>query len=210
VGNGLQPGPANDLGYRIDIDPGTTPRTETPPPGPIGLDAKGGGTKQPQQSMADRIVAYARQRRGQVHGNGECFTLADDALRNAGAHSASHYGQVTPDADYVWGTAISQTDLRPGDVIQMRDYHCDLETRTENPDGSADIVTREESRPHHTAIVESVGANGVVMVLEQNFPEGTAVTRNRLHLSSVTYTHGGATVTASVRGTFWFYRPQAR
>ncbi len=208
MGNGSLPGPAGDPG--IPIDDGTLARAVSPPPGPIGLDAKGGSAKQSHQSMADRIVAFARQRRGQVHGNGECFTLADGALRNAGAKSAAEFGSVTPDADYVWGTAINRADLQPGDVIQLRNYRCDLEMRTEHADGSADIDTRTEDRPHHTAIVESVGGNGVVTVLEQNFPTGTAVTRNRLHLSSVTYSSGATTTTAGVRGTFWFYRPQAR
>ena len=187
------------------IDDGTLPRIATPEPGPIGLDSKGGGTKQAHQSMAEQIIAFAAQRRGQVFGNGECFTLADRALRSAGAKSAADFGRVEPDADYVWGTSINRSDLRPGDIIQLRDYHCDLEMRSET-----EIVERAEDRPHHTAIVESVGSSGVVTVLEQNFPEGTGVRRNRLHLSSVTYSSGDTTTTATVRGTFWFYRPQAR
>lgn len=209
MGNGHSPIPANELGGSIDIDEGTLARTGAPEPGPVGLDSKGGGSKQAHPTMADQIVSFARNRRGDRVGNGECFTLADRALRGAGARSAADFGEVVPEADYVWGTSINQSDLRPGDIIQMRDYHCDLEIRTEDG-GGTDIVTREENRPHHTAIVEEVGSNGVVTVLEQNFPEGGPVTLSRLHLSSVTYSSGSRTTRAEVRGTFWFYRPQAR
>ena len=209
MGNGLLPGPVNGPGSP-DLDEGTLPRAGTPLPGSIGLDAKGGGKNAPQPSMSDRVLAFARQRRGQAHGNGECFTLADGALRNAGAKSAADFGQVTPDADYVWGTAVTRTDLRPGDVIQMRDYHVEVNSTTEHPDGSADIDTREEERPHHTAIVESIGTNGRVTVLEQNFPVGQGVTRHVLHLTSTTYSSGSTTTQVAVRGTFWFYRPEAR
>ncbi len=210
MGNGLLPGPANGVGARADIDEGTLPRMDTPPPGPIGLDSKGGTQRPPAQSLADRILAFARQRRGQVHGDGECFTLADGALRGAGAKSAADFGQVAPEVDYIWGTPVARTDLRAGDIIQIRDYRLELESTTDHPDGSSDTDTQVQNRPHHTAIVESIGGNGWVTVLEQNVPVGAAVTRNVLHLTNATYSSGPATVSASVSGTFWFYRPQAR
>ena len=209
MGNGLLPGPVNGPGSP-DIDEGTMPRVGSPPPGAIGLDARSGSRSAPQQSMSDRILAFARQRRGQRYGNGECFTLADGALRHAAAKSAADFGQVTPDADYVWGAAVTRAELRPGDVIQMRGYHVEVNTTTEHPDGSTDTTTLEEERPHHTAIVESIGANGRVTVLEQNVPEGQGVTRNVLYLTNSTTTAGASTTDVAVRGTFWFYRPEAR
>ncbi len=210
MSNGLPPGAANGPGSSTDIDAGTSALTGTPPPGTIGLDAKGGSSKQSGPSMADRILAFARRRRGEVFGDGECFTLADRALRGAGAKSAADFGEVTHDADYIWGAAVGRTDLQPGDIIQLRDYRCEVEITTEHADGSADIVTQIEERPHHTAIVESIGTNGIVTVLEQNYPEGAPVTRNRLHLSNVTYASGSTTTNATVAGTFWFYRPEPR
>src|SRR5947207_6760038 len=99
MGNGHAPGSANELGGDLEIDDGTGARTETPPPGPIGLDApSGGGTS---AGVADRIVGFARRQRGNRVGNGECFTCADSALSTAGARSVSDCGTVTPDADYV-------------------------------------------------------------------------------------------------------------
>ena len=136
MSNGLLPGPANGPGSP-DIDEGTLPRAGTPPPGSIGLDTKGGSKGTPQQSLSDRVLAFARQRIGQVQGDGECFTLADDALRNAGAKSAADFGKVGPDIDYVWGQAVTRAGLQPGDIIQMRDYRADITTDTDNPDGSA-------------------------------------------------------------------------
>jgi hypothetical protein len=210
MSNGLVPGPANGLGSRTDIDDGTLPRIGTPPPGSVGLDAKGGAQKPPAPSLADRVLAFARSKRGQVHGDGECFTLVDDALRSAGAKSAADFGQVAPDVDYIWGVPVARTALQVGDIIQMRDYHCDIESTTSNPDGSGATDTQVEQRPHHTAIVEEIGTDGRVTVLEQNVPDGGPVTRNVLHLTSTTYTSGAATVHVTVTGTFWFYRPQAR
>lgn len=208
MGNGLLPGPANGPGSP-HIDEGTLPRAGTPPPGSVGLDSKG-GKGAPQQSLSDRVLAFARQRIGQVHGDGECFTLADDALRNAGAKSAADFGQVGPDLDYVWGPAVTRATLQPGDIIQMRDYRAEITTNTDHPDGSSESDSKSEDRPHHTAIVESVGAGGTVTVLEQNFPDGSAVTRNVLHLTDATSSSGGTTTTVTVTGKMWFYRPQAR
>ena len=190
------------------MDEGTSPRTETPTPGPIGLDApSGGGTT---AGIADRIVGFAQRQRGSRVGNGECFTLADRALSTAGARSASDYGEVTPNTDYVWGTVVSLSDLQPGDVIQMRDYRYDREVVVDNPDGSGSNNEDFQERPHHTVIVESVQGNGAATVLEQNAPRGSAVRRTTLYFSNSTTTSGHRTTTVRVQGTLWFYRPQAR
>ena len=208
MGNGKAP-PGIDLDTSDTIDDGTSARIGSPTPAPIGLDSKGGTAKQSAPSMADQIVSYARRRLSTRVGNGQCFTLVDGALRGAHAQSAADYGSVTPDADYTWGTPVSLTDLQPGDVIQFRDYtfHSVVVTDT----GSS-VVTDEldGDRPHHTAIVSSVDGNGAVTVLEQNAPDGSAVSRNRLYFTSGTTTSGNRTTTITVRGTFWFFRPQAR
>src|SRR4029450_7027614 len=116
---GHTPGSANEFGGAIEIDDGTNVRTETPLPGPIGLDApSGGGTS--AAGIAAGILGGAKGQRGNKVGNGECFAFADTALSTSGAKSASDYGTVTPDADYVWGSSVSLKDLQPGDVIHMR------------------------------------------------------------------------------------------
>src|SRR5262245_46348001 len=152
---GHTPGSANEFGGAIEIDDGTNARTETLPPGTIGLDApSGGGTA--AAGIADRILGYAQRKRGAKAGHGECFTFADAALSSAGAKSASDFDTVTPDADYVWGSSVTLTNLQPGDVIQMRDYRFDRDVEVNNPDGSGTSNSDFEERLHHTAIVESV------------------------------------------------------
>ena len=210
MGNGLPPTPTNDLGDPIVIDPVTSARTESPTPGPIGLDSKSGTPKQTHASMAEQIVSFPRQHRGDRVGDGECFTLADRALRNAGARSARDYGDVSPNVDYVWGASVNLSDLRPGDVIQFRDYRFDREVVTHNANGSTTTTDDFQERPHHTVIVESVGSNGAVTVLEQNSPDGSPVVRSQLFFSNSTSSSGGRSTSITVQGTFWFYRPQAR
>ena len=178
---------------------------DSPTPGPIGLDARSGTPKQTQTSMADQIVAYPRSRYGERVGDGQCFALAGRALRNAGARSAADFGRITDDADYVWGTSIALADLRPGDIVQFRDYQ--YSWRIDRTDGS--FQEDAGGRPHHTAVVERVDGNGALTVLEQNV-EGSPVRRTQLFFISGTSTSGNATTTVTVSGTFWFYRPQAR
>jgi hypothetical protein len=211
MGIGQVPGPTNDLGSPLVIDDGTTPRTESPLPGPIGLDARGGGGARPTQAtMAEQIVTYPRRHRGQRVGDGECFTLADRALRTSGAKSAADYGAVAPDVDYIWGTSVQLSDLQPGDVIQFRNYRYEREVETRHPNGSVETNTDFQERPHHTAIVEQVGANGEVTVLEQNSPVGSAVARTQLFLSNRQQSSSGGKTSITVSGTVWFYRPQLR
>ena len=105
---------------------------------------------------------------------------------------------------------MNLSDLRPGDVIQFRDYRFDREVVTHNSDGSTTTTNDFQERPHHTAIVESVGSNGAVTVLEQNSPDGSPVVRNQLFFSNGTRESGGQSTKITVQGTFWFYRPQAR
>jgi hypothetical protein len=209
MGGGLVPG-STDGSSTLEIDDGTLARTETPDPAPVGLDAPSGSGSNTAADVALRIVGFARRHRGDRVGNGECFTLADRALSRAGARSASDYGTVTPDADYVWGTSVSLGDLQPGDVIQMRNYRFDREVSVNNPDGSGSTDTSFEERPHHTAIVESVNGDGGITVLEQNAPPGSAVRRSVLFFRDSNATSGHTTTTVRVQGSFWFYRPQPR
>lgn len=167
------------------------------------------GAPRRRRSPTSRIVAFPRHRRGQRVGNGECFALADQALANAGAKSAADFGAITPEADYVWGTSISLADVRPGDIIQFRNYRYDRDVQTRT---SKEITTVEDfqERPHHTAIVERVDGGGALTVLEQNSPDGSPVTRNQLFFANRESTSGNRTTKIRVQGTFWFYRPEAR
>jgi hypothetical protein len=191
------------------LDDGTSALIPSPSPGPIGLDAPGGSGGHHGASIGQQVVTYARGQHGHRVGDGQCFALADRALRNANARSAADYGTVTREADYQWGTSVTLAELQPGDVIQFRDYVFQRVTVTTDSSGT----TREEEsgdRPHHTAIVERVNGNGDVTVLEQNIPDGGPVRRTHLFFTAGTTTSGNRTVTITVQGTFRFYRPQPR
>lgn len=210
MGNGLRPGPIGGSGGTAPIDEGTLTRAQSPWPGPLGLSVKSSAPKNSAPSLADRILAFARRRQGQRVADGECFALADSALTNAGGKTAGDFGPITPDADYVWGTAVSLGDVQPGDVVQFRGYRYERRVEVNNPDGSGSFRTEVHERPHHTAIVERVDGNGALTVLEQNSPAGSPVTRTQLFFSSRSSQRGRETTTITVQGTVWFYRPAAR
>jgi hypothetical protein len=197
--------PINEHADPLELDDGTLMRTESEPPGTIGLDAKGAASK---DGAATDPVTYARTRMGQRVGNGECFTLADRALRAAGFRSAADFGSVAPNADYVWGTSVALSDVRPGDVVQFSQYRYDRTIESESAAGTRTDTDFQE-RPHHTAIVERVDGSQLT-VLEQNAPAGSAVVRSQLFFANSNTTSGNRTTTITVQGQFTFYRPQTR
>lgn len=181
-------------------------------------------------TINQRVINWARGRMGQQVGRGECWDLADQALRNAGAHSSN---TTDAGADYVWGAAVRVTDATPGDVLQFRDFSVFTTTTvsTKFADGAEEIETTEETleRPHHTALVDSNPGNGWISILEQNVPpNGRRVQRLRLATRSMnippTSVHktvkrsdtnkmAPATITTTVSievsGTLWAYRPES-
>ena len=106
-------------------------------------------------SINQKVSIYATGQLGTQVGNGECFTLADQALRQADAKSASDYGEITSNADYRWGNAVNLRELIPGDIVQFRDYEVVITTetitRTETGNGGwsegSDTQTQTNSRP---------------------------------------------------------------
>jgi hypothetical protein len=205
MGGSLPPGPRTGLHDAGAIDDGTLARIGSPSPGAVG--AKGSTSKTAGESLAEAIVSYAVHRLGHPVGDGQCFALADLALRDASARSAADYGPVVPDGDYVWGTEVTLASLRRGDIVQFRDYTCQTVVVTESVEGTR-TDERLEGRLHHTAIVEEVGADGAVTVLEQNNPAGAPVVRTTLFFRSGQSGSDGRTTTVTVGGTLWFFRPQ--
>ena len=60
----------------------------------VQLDSDGGA----KTSLNDQVKNGAYNKMGQQVGDGECFALADQALKSAGAKSAADFGAVTADA----------------------------------------------------------------------------------------------------------------
>lgn len=180
----------------------------------------------PGSSLSQQVFNYANARLGQRVGSGECFDLADRALRAAGARTASDYGRITRNADYVWGRSVNHQLAISGDVVQFRNYRMIITTVTRttqrNGNWTEETETQTQTRPHHTAIVAAVGQNGAIDVLEQNIGTGSnrrKVQRNTLYFGSParttsSTTQGGATTvvttTIQVTGAARFYRAEAK
>jgi hypothetical protein len=127
-----------------------------------------------QQSLGEKVVAFCQEHKGQQVGDGECATLANQALRSA---SAKGRGNDYPNkGDYTWGTRIfsieaqesaapktegKSFDIKPGDIVQLRD----VKFKGRRPGGTYSMTFS-----HHTAIVAGVEDGGqVVHIFHQNF-----------------------------------------
>src|SRR5882672_5968666 len=127
----------------------------------------------PQQNLGEKVVAFCQEHKGQQVGDGECATLANHALRAAGAKGRGP--DLPGKGDYTWGTQIfyiegqentpksegKAFDIKPGDIIQLRD----VKFKGRRPGGTYSMTF-----PHHTAIVAGVEEGGqVVHIFHQNF-----------------------------------------
>ncbi|MEO5917819.1 MAG: hypothetical protein ABIS50_26540 [Luteolibacter sp.] len=98
---------------------------------------------------APRVAAYCQKQSGKKVGNGDCWTLADEAFKSAGA--------TRPGSDMrVWGREVNPAKeaLKPGDVIEFRNAWFSDGTIT----GSA-----------HTAVVVTGGSREKFSIAEQNW-----------------------------------------
>jgi gamma-glutamylcyclotransferase (GGCT)/AIG2-like uncharacterized protein YtfP len=130
------------------------------------------------EALRKNIVTYAQAQNGKKVGSGECFDLADQALRDAGAKSAADFGKVTQDADYVWGDPVTIDKTLAGDIIQFRNYASDVTHEKEIslafPGGEQ--LTYYQMQPdanqigykHHTSVASTAINQGALTVLEQN------------------------------------------
>ena len=124
-----------------------------------------------------KAVSFLQSKSGR-YSNGECWTLAKDAVVSAGGTAPA------PTALYVWGAAVKMTDLQAGDVLQFSGYAWLQQEKTEvvfsHPEGDNQnetvvntLVDMKRGGPQHTAIVINVLAPGLVEAIEQNIPAVT-------------------------------------
>jgi hypothetical protein len=102
---------------------------------------------------APRIAAYCIAQKGRKVGNGECWTLADEAFKSAGARR--------PGSDMrVWGRRVdpAREAIKPGDVVEFRSARF-----------SDGIITGSE----HTAVVVEGGSQEAFTIAEQNWGRKT-------------------------------------
>ncbi|MFO0970222.1 MAG: hypothetical protein U0793_32125 [Gemmataceae bacterium] len=106
--------------------------------------------------LNQRVLAYATGKFGKQVGNGECWTLAHDALAFAGARRPGQDGLRV----YEFGrrVALSPAQIQPGDVLQFENITFKHTTATS---------WSTNSFPHHTAIVYRVSGTQIT-ILQQN------------------------------------------
>jgi hypothetical protein len=109
-----------------------------------------------------KVLEFARDRIGKKVGDGQCTTLAVEALRYAGAKRYP----FDSSGDFVWGRPVASfKEALPGDVLQFRNAVFQ---------GKRWITRRRwvswhYEYPHHTGIVLEVREGGqVVAILHQN------------------------------------------
>jgi hypothetical protein len=133
-------------------------------------------------SLNQKVLAYAQGMVGKPDGNGECWTLVDDALRSAGANTSG-------DVNFVFGQPIATSSVIPGDVIQFTSAKF-VHT---NPGGGSSWFTL--GYPNHTAIVSSV-QGGQITLLNQNINGNRTVQYTTINLGGLQ------------SGSMQAYRPQ--
>ena len=116
----------------------------------------------PIPPLNQKVLEFTRERLGKKVSDGQCISLAVEALRYAGAKRYP----FDPSGDYVWGRPVATfKEALPGDILQFKNAVFQ---------GKRWITKRRwvswhYEYPHHTAIVLEVreGAQ-VVAILHQN------------------------------------------
>lgn len=209
------PGVQNRKPLAQPLKRGTLSQTPAQLPGPTGLAQA--VTPPSPASLGQQILHFARSNIGRKVGDGECFALADRALRGAGAATAEDFCRIGRDTDYVWSSQeVNFNDAQPGDILQFRNFG--VRRDIQRPDGSS--AWQNESRPHHTAVVASTRTDGNIVfltILEQNVAMGgtgnqpkKSVRQNEIPTSSGQLQSGRDKITYTVTGDLWIYRPVAR
>ena len=134
-------------------------------------DASSEGTPPPRtpqgpiSEIQREVVSFAADNIGKRIGRGECWDLADQALRAAGAE---------PPKGYTFGDRIPLNEIQPGDILQF------TSARFDEP-GYWTIM----GMPNHTAVVHAVGDTRA-FILQQNFDGKRYVTTYDLNLNNQT------------------------
>lgn len=125
---------------------------------------EGGAASGPVPDLNSKILEFAVSQTGKQVGNGECWTLAAEALKYAGAK---------PPNIYDFGTEVGLAELLPGDILHFE---------------TASFVTPTYSMtmgaPDHVAIVGAV--NGTkLLIYHQNFNGDRRVQTITIDLSTL-------------------------
>ena len=147
-----------------------------------------------------KVVEFSKSCLGEMVGNGECSTLAVEALKASGAKRFP----FARDGDYVWGEPVASfKDALPGDIVQFRNAVFQGRSR---PNSRGITTYWHYEFAHHTAIIQKVQERGQkVTFLHQNTGgEGVSeqdkrkVKQQTLRVDSL-----------QPGGRIWIYRPMS-
>ena len=143
-----------------------------------------------------KVLEFSRSQIGKQVGDGECCTLAYEALGAAGARRF----RWERNGDYIWGRSVASfRDALPGDIVQFRDTVFDG-TRWVTPER---WVSWHNEYAHHTAVIARVrNAGREVVLLQQNVHNGADSTPIKL-------VQEGTILLTSLQpgGRLWIFRP---
>jgi hypothetical protein len=123
-----------------------------------------------------KVVKFAEEHKGKQVGNGECWTLAAEALTNAGAQRPGADGVGV----LIFGRKLGAKEgILPGDIAQF----VNAEFVHKDPAGKAPPVT--VVFPTHSGIVSKVVGKDITM-LHQNFTGSKNVTTIQFNLADRT------------------------
>lgn len=151
------------------------------------------------------VLHYAQSKIDDRVERGECWDLAEKALKSAGG------SRPDPSKLYVWSnTVVSIQNNRPGDIVQFKTFRSDI--NKEYDDGSTWTGYDTMGGPHHTAIVKENHGNGKITIIEQNRPVGSATTENTVFLKTTQFRDRengqGVKIKIETTGRVRFYRPK--
>jgi hypothetical protein len=117
----------------------------------------------------DEVVRFCRDNLGKKVGDGECATLAQEALKGINAKPFFEFKEDPGMSDYVWGELVFVEEFASG---KRRRTPADGKPR------AGDVVQYRNAKfrgprltftyPHHTSVVAEAKPNGDLVVFEQN------------------------------------------
>lgn len=117
-----------------------------------------------------KVAEYAKSKLGEKVGNGDCSTLIQEALREAGAKVLL---EPAADGEYLWGEPLkSYKEAKPGDIVQFENVVFSGKRRGVGDNGAPAIFFFTNSYPHHSAIVTKVGPGAKTITIHHQNAAG--------------------------------------
>jgi hypothetical protein len=177
--------------------------------------------------LNSRVLSFAKAKLGTKVGDGECATLAAEAVKAAGGKRFDQLGPTGTNADYVWGRKVttlktsggSISAVKPGDIIQFRSVSFRQDTKVMYSNGASRTSYKTSSYSHHTAVVESVSGKFINLLQQNVGSAGKSADAKKIvqrgtiwgsSFSTLTVAKDGTKTTKTYKflgGTMWVYRP---